>query len=355
MLNTTELKINRIIIHRVDKKRDDNEFGYAEYSENLFSFGEPELKTLKDRIGTAFSKAKRFFKLEIAHSGENSFYQYSKKIKGCSIDEFISISKSTADLLAISHNKKTIPAGLLLIFDGTLSNKHFVLVIKAELHEAFTIKEIERKKIVELINDIFLSPAKDFYKIGLIVEDINKLVPPNDLYSCYMYDDNFSSGKRDLAEYFYNGFLGFTSSQNDKLLTKNFKDDFYKFVEKNVVGYDDKKGFKNALIALYREDTTGVINPVEFAKTYLPDNLFSLFNQEINSKYPQSFVKDLSLVEKGLLRGHIRLVDDLKIEGPLDSIDKVSISNANNFDTEMLKMQIEKGEISQVVIIKAET
>lgn len=354
MIEIDEIEINRIIIHRVHKKTDSEDFGFAEYSENLFSFGALELDTLKSRIGTAFSKAKRFFKLEIAKTEDNSFYGYSRTMKNANNEGFLELSKSISDLLAMSHNKKTIPAGLLLVLDGYLHRKHFVLVIKAELQEAFTIKEFDNQKLIELVNDLFLSPAKDFYKIGFIIEDTNDLTPPNDLYSCYMYDDNFSSGKRDLAEYFYNDFLGFQTNRNDKLVTKRFKDDLFQFIESNVVSFDDKRGLKNAVNTLYRENTTGIINPQEFAETHFPENLLRLFGSEIGSNYPTSFTKDLTLVERSLTRGHLRLVDDLKIEGPLDAIDNVSISSGQNFDLERLRMQIENGEIRQIVTIKAE-
>ncbi|WGK95135.1 MULTISPECIES: nucleoid-associated protein [Flavobacterium] len=354
MIEISELEINRIVIHRVHKKTDSDEFGFAEYSENLFTFGALELETLKSRIGTAFSKAKRFFKLEIAKSDDNSFYGYSRSIKNADNDRFLDLSKSISDLLAMSHNKKTIPAGLLLILDGFLHRKHFVLVIKAELQEAFTIKEFNNQKLIELVNDLFLSPAKDFYKIGFIIEDTNNLTPPNDIYSCYMYDDNFSSGKRDLAEYFYNEFLGFQTNRNDKLVTKRFKDDLFQFIETNVASFEDKRGLKNALNTLYRENTTGIINPQEFAETHFPENLLRLFGSEVGSNYPTSFTKDLTLVERSLTRGQIKLVDDLKIEGPLDAIDNVSISSGQNFDFERLRMQIENGEIRQVITIKTE-
>ena len=114
MIDTTELQINRIIIHRVHKKRDEEDFGFAEYSENLFSFGALELETLKDRIATAFSKTKRFFKLEIAQSENNSFYGYSRNLKGCSASDFITHSKSITDLLAISHSKKDYTCWLIV-------------------------------------------------------------------------------------------------------------------------------------------------------------------------------------------------------------------------------------------------
>lgn len=354
MIDIDELEINRIVIHRVHKKVDGEEFGFAEYSENLFSFGVLELDTLKQRIRTAFSKSKRFFKLEIAKTDNNSFYGYSRTIKSSNNEQFLEISKSISDLLAMSHNKRTIPAGLLLILDGYISSRHFIIVIKAELQEAFTIKELNNQKLIELVNDLFLSPAKDFYKIGFIIEDTNELTPPNDIYSCYMYDDNFSSGKRDLAEYFYNDFLGFQTNRNDKLITKNFREDIFRFIETNVASFDDKRGLKSAVNTLYRENITGIINPQEFAEIHFPEDLLRLFGSEVGSNYPNSFTKDLALVEKNLNRGQVKLVNNLTIAGPQDAIDNVLISNGQNFDIENLKIQIDNGEIKQVITIKAE-
>ncbi len=354
MIDTDSLEINRIIVHGAHRKEGDAEYGIAEYADNLFNFGERELTTLRRRIATAFSKSKRFFKLEISKSDEDSFYQYAKDLKNCNDETFLEISKNIADLLALSHSKKTIPAGLLLIVEGNIDSKHFVLVIKAELQEAFTIKEFNNEKLIELVNDLFLSPAKDFYKIGFIMEDRNSLRPPNDRHSCYMYDDNFSSGKKDLAEYFYKDFLGFTTSSNDKLLTKNFRENIFKFIETHVEGFENKKGLKSALNTLYRENTSGIINPQEFAETHFPENLLRLFTSEISSQYPHSFTKDLTLVDRALDRQTIKLVDDLKIEGPSDSMDNVSISGASNFSLENLRMQIENGEIQQIITIKTE-
>lgn len=353
ILDLSQTEINRIIIHRVHKKRDDEDHGFAEYSEEIFEFGTPELETLIDRISTAFGRNKRFFKLEIARSENDSFYGNARSIKNSSLENFVLLSKNISDLLAQSHDRKTIPAGLLLIMDGKFQNKHFVLVIKAELQEAFTIKEEDNHKLVELVQDLFLSPAKDFYKIGYIIEDRNDGSPPNDNYSCYMYDDNFSSGKRDLAEYFYGNFLGFTTNRNDKLITKNFHEDMFKFIETNVHGFEDKKGLKGALNSFYRENTSGVINPQEFAEQNLTPELLRLFGTEISNQYPTSFNKDLSLVDKRLQRGQIKLTRDLKIEGPSDTIENnVSVQNGQNIDLEVLRLSIENGEIEQLITIK---
>ncbi|WP_417367333.1 nucleoid-associated protein [Flavobacterium beibuense] len=354
MINIEELEISRIIVHRVHKKRDEDEFGIAEYSNNIFQFGDTELNTLKNRITTAFSKNKRFFKLQISDEGVDSFCKYSSSMKMCDGLNFISKSKSIADLLAKSHTKRTIPSGLLLVMDGNLNNKHFVLVIKAELQEAFTIKEVNDNKLIELINDLFLSPAKDFYKIGFIVEENLRAKDINDRHSCYMYDDNFSNGKKDLAEYFYSAFLGFTTSSNDKLVTKNFYDDVFKFIDTNIQSFEDKRGLKNAVNVLYRENTAGIINPQEFGEDHFEDELLRRFGADVGSKYPSSFTKDLTLVDRKLHRGQIVLLDDLKIEGPQDSLSNVSVINQNNINYEQLKLQIDNGEIKQIVTIRTE-
>jgi hypothetical protein len=354
MIDIEELELSRITIHKVHKKKDNNEFGIAEYSENLFQFGDAEIETLRNRISTAFSKNKRFFKLQISHSEADSFYRYSIALKSSTNELFLNRSKSIADLLANSHNKRTIPAGILLVIDGNLNNKHFVLVIKAELQEAFTIKEVDNQKLIELINDLFLSPAKDFYKIGFIIEEDLTAQEINEKYSCYMYDDNFSNGKRDLAEYFYSGFLGFTTSSNDKLVTKNFYEDVSKFIEKNVESFYDKKGLRNAINVLYRENTLGIINPQEFAEQNFTDELLRRFGTDVASNYPHSFNKDLSLVDRRLHRGQLALIDDLKIEGPQDSLNNVDIINGNNINYEQLRLKIESGEIKQIVTIKTD-
>lgn len=355
MIEIEELELSRITIHKVHKKKDNEDFGVAEYSENLFKFGNAELETLKSRISTAFSKNKRFFKLNISHSESDSFYNYSISLKNSTDDFFLTKSKSIADLLAVSHSKRTIPAGILLVIDGNINNKHFALVIKAELQEAFTIKEVNNQKLIELINELFLSPAKDFYKIGFLIEEDSSSEDINEKYSCYMYDDNYSNGKRDLAEYFYSGFLGFTTSSNDKLVTKNFYEDVTKFIENNVVSFDDKRGLRNAINVLYRENTTGIINPQEFAEQNLTDELLRRFGADVGSNYPHSFTKDLSLVDRRLHRGQITLLDDLKIEGPQDSLNNVNIINKNNINYEQLKLQIENGEIKQIVTIKTDS
>ena len=143
MFNIQKSKINRIIIHRVEAKVDD-QLAEVEYSESLYVFGASELSTLKERIHKAFDRDKKAFKLKIALSGNGTFFSYSTICKGKSDDVFIENTKRIADLLAKSHKKRTIPPGLLVAFDGQEElGRYFFGVIKAEIHDALAITPSE--------------------------------------------------------------------------------------------------------------------------------------------------------------------------------------------------------------------
>ena len=124
-----------------------------------------------------------------------------------------------------------------MIGNGTTSdNKFFFFVIKAELQEVFNIANDE----LNLIKDVFLSPAKDFYKIGFFIEHGKSFLP-------FMYDDQFSLQKKDLTEYFYGTFLGLTTDRNDRLRAKNFFEDTKAFIDVNIDNLKDKRGLLNAV------------------------------------------------------------------------------------------------------------
>ncbi len=105
----------------------------------------------------------------------------------------------------------------------------------------------------------------------------------------------------------------------------------------------------------YVENTTGIINPQEFGEDHFTNELLRRFGGDVGSKYPAYFTKDLTLVDRKLHRGQIVLLDDLKIEGPQESLSNVSVISQSNINYEQLKLQIESGEIKQIVTIKTES
>jgi hypothetical protein len=355
MVDIINSKINRIILHKVHPKENDGA-AKVEYENEIFTFGAEELKSLQERIQTAFGKDKRFFKLNIEKSDDKSFYHYATKIKGTNNTDFIKHSKNIARLLANSHDKRTIPGGFLILIEGLdEKNNFFIMVIKAEVQEALTISEASKNRKVQLIKNLFLSGGKEFYKIGYIKENPGKKKDINEQYSCYMYDDQFSSGKRDLAEYFYKVFLGLTTDKNAKLITKQFYLDVCKVIDKNEPNYDNRRGLRNAISALYREDTRLVIHPKEFSDHNLEGKVKEAFKKEITPKYPNSFEKDLTLVDSKLKRIKLKIDDDLTLEGPTGTLDGVKVYKKGDADFGTLQLSLNSGEIDTIITINTST
>lgn len=341
-----ELKtIDRIIAHEIHPKTKHKD-SYANIRKELLSFTEDEINILIRRIEEALSNTTKTFQLEYDDKSDDSVYSLLKKMKKIEDSVFIEESQSLAISLSDAHFRTKIPGGYCLIGNGeTKDNQFFFFIIKAELQEVFNINQNQLK----LIKDVFLSPAKDFYKIGFFIEVGDDFIP-------FMYDDQFSLQKKDLTEYFYGKFLGLTTDGNDKLRSKNFFDDTKDFIENNVDNIKDKFGLLKALQVMYREDTSGLISPTEFSEKYLEGNLKDTFDRKIVAeKYPISFSKDISLIENKieLQRISIPLSYCMSIVGSSTALEELEIINApNNQTLKDLEPQINNGQIRKLVVLK---
>ncbi len=339
-------EITRIVAHKIHAKTS-KRTAYVEAREILLEFAPSEKKTLIDRIYTALQNTTKTFQLDYEDKSESSVYSIIKNITTVNDKEFIKISSELADNLADAHFRTNIPGGYCLIGNGVMeNNEQFFFIIKAELQEAFKIDRNE----LSLVKNIFLSPAKDFYKIGFFIKHENTFVP-------FMYDDQFSLQKKDLAEYFYGKFLGLMTHENDKLKTKNFFEEVKNFIEENVDNAKDRTGLLNALYTFYREDTSGLISPNEFSGKYLEDELKEKFDKEIARQYPTSFTKNLSLIENRmeLERVTIPLSYSMKITGKLSELNNNIdiIDNINKENMENLLEQINSGRVKKIVSVKS--
>jgi 37-kD nucleoid-associated bacterial protein len=352
MFDIYSSSINRLIIHRVIAKTS-KIAAYAVYEESMCELNKQTEEVLKERLELALNKSNKTFKLEIEDIAENSFFDLSHKLKSLPNSDFISTSKKIADSLAKSHHRANIPGGFSLILDGyTKFQQHFIIVVKAEYQSAFSLTN----NTLEILKDIFLSPAKDFYKIGVILEDSNSDMDfPNNKYSCFVYDDQYTLQNNDLTEYFYSNFLGFTTDRNSKLITKKFYDLTEGFANdpKNIDNIDDQVGLKNALRTLIREETSGIISPSDFSKNYLEGKLKEKFDKTVVSQFATSFVKDKSLLNQRLKldRISIPLKYQLKLEGTSDKIKHSKIFNLGDKNSDYLTTTINTGEWEQIIVI----
>jgi hypothetical protein len=349
-MNFKKITLSRVIHKVIGKKTGQDAF--ADAANDLHTLDYDTTDTLLKRIYDAIKKSKRFFETQLENTQEISFWNYAKDLNSASKKDFIDKTTSIAELAAEAHQNKNRPGGLLIIIDGNVDDHPAVIVIKAELQEALIING----NAVELIKELFLSPAKEFFKIGFLIRNKNK---SKDMYETFVYDDNFTPQKNDLATYFYKDFLGFTTSENDKLRTNNFLKGFVDFVDRNLTKEDDfesRRLIKTRIKADYRESSNHIIDPKDYSDFFKASNeLSKKYESSILKQFPRSFTKDLSLVDSSLQKTALQITSDLRILGPSDLVDNVEVFNPNNQNgKQRLLTQIESGQVARVVTLKTD-
>lgn len=346
-LNSIKIKtIERVIAHEIHPKTEEKS-AYAKVANQLLNLTDGDKGILIERITEALIHPKKMFQLEHEDKSNTSVFAIVQKVKTLSDIDFVNSSIIMAHNLADAHFRIKIPGGYCLIGEGlTSQNQKFFFVIKAEVQEVFNIQNNQ----LTLIKDVFLSPAKDFYKVGFFIEEENEFIP-------FMYDDQYSPQKKDLTEYFYGKFLGLTTDRNDKLRGKNFYEDTKHFIEKNVDNLHDKMGLLRSLNVLYREDTSGVISPKDFGNKYFEGALKSRFEKKvIENKFPHSFTKDISLIDNKieLQRITIPLSFGLSLSGSMDTMNNnIQIIDNPTIETiQQIEPEINNGRCSQIIILK---
>ena len=347
-MDLTKLEVGRLIIHKIIGKTGKAD-AYCIPAGHLHKLEDETEETLISRITTAVLRSKRFFETKVNDTNENSFWNLGKELAVMNKKDFIDQTKKIAKVAENAHQKGTIPGGLLIIIDCKIDSFNSIVVVKAELQEALTLKG----NSVELVKELFLSPAKEFYKIGILIHK-NKRNKQVVSFDSYVYDDNFNPGKRDIAEYFYKDFLGFSTSDNDKLKTNNFLKDFVLFVDNNVKDFQSRKNIKIRIKADYRESASRIIDPSSYKEFFESDSKMDKeFNEQILNKYPQSFSKNLQLVDPSLQKSSLSIANGLRLVGDSRIVDEyVDIINPNNENEYgRLTTEIESGNVEKVVII----
>jgi hypothetical protein len=281
--------VHRVIAHRIVQKSDSVPC-YPEMHESLYNLSADDKKVLIQRIEKAVNNRKKCFDLSFRDKGNDSMYKHLTELGYVSDDDaYIAFSQEAAGMLSDSQDNISIPGGYCLVADGKLKGgEYFICIIKADYQEVFNVRE----NSMHVLSDVFLSPAKDFYKVGFFVQDkTNKGFKP------YMYDDQFSIYKDDLTLYFYYKFLGLSTDENNKLKTKNLYMDITKFIHENVDNSSDCSGLIKAAQCYFRENTEGSVSVEEFSERYLKKtNLETPFKKQYGDKYPRAIVLDTTLL-----------------------------------------------------------
>ncbi len=331
------LEIRKLTVHKIYGKSKTNSEAYAGDCKELTKLGTDGLTTLHKRVSACLNHKSKFYELDLAETDNSSFFEIQKPLWGSREVNFLKTSQLIADKAAEAHKNAKIPDGLLLVIEAKLSTSKTVIVVKAEKSDAFSMKGTD----LELVKDIFLSSDKTLYKVGFVVKRDDKNTDPK-AYRYFIYDDAFSPSKGDLAHYFYNSFLGFSTERNSKLLTNKFHRSITGFVNDHI-SFGDKYELLRTIDRAFLDSNRKSINAEDFM-SFFPEELHELYKSQIETEYPRSFIKDNSITTTiDTKRIELSPETTLLLKNPPDGI--ITGNTSNLTDMQKLRTTLDSGKV----------
>ena len=299
MIQFNILEINRVIMHRILEKSVHapvRQHVEVEPINQLVNLTDNIKNLIRKRLMESCGRQGKAFELQIEKDEAGSCFDYVKDMHGMQENAFVQTSGDVATLLANAQDLKgSIPGGYFLFIDAHVvrSNTNFpvYIIMKAEKQEALSAVN----NGVEALQNVFLSPAQKMYKVGIYEQTSFSQPLTKNCFKAYLFDSQFNDGTS-LAEYFYKDFLGLTINGNSQVQTKMFYDKFSTAVD-NV--YKDQPDLRNQCRDLLRAEMSnqqGNVNPHEVINTIVPQNKRDIFISKVGNLFPNSFVKDASLI-----------------------------------------------------------
>jgi hypothetical protein len=325
MINFSTSTFNRIILHKIIKKQPGEAHATVDLEDQIVDANDEVHTIIKKRIVEACGKQSKSFRLFIEKYGEGSFFSLANELHSLDEPQFIEKSKNIASLLGQAQ-RRPVNGGYLIVIEGiAFSGSKFVVVIKAELQNAFSRNknaETNRNQI-EVITDLFLSPSNKFFKIGYIYErQDGDEVHPNDAWGSVIFDDQFSPQKAP-ADYFISAFLGFSLSRNLKFINK----DFFAATRQVIVSNSsasaaEKNQAITALVTVFK-DNTQKIDPIEFGTRFLPDSFKEDYENSVlsDTRFDRPFARRTELIKSDLNKKSMTFEHKVKIQGPEEHFD----------------------------------
>jgi hypothetical protein len=349
MINFNNLTYTRVIMHSIKQKEIGQDSSEYITSNSLINVDESVIDTIKRRLSDAAGKNSRAFELEIENINPGSFFSLSNDISTLNEDDFIQRSKDIAELLATNQVHRSIPGGFLIILEANDSeNKSYIIIIKAEPHEALRLVNDNEIKLLE---KVFLSPSQKLYKIGVLYSKTNDIIieegiDVNIKFNALLFDDQFRLDGHP-AEYFYKDFLGLSINKNSKIQTLSFYNKSQLFIKSISDSSVNKLDLLSSLKVFVKSVVSPIITPVEFAESFLTGSIKDEYISQVVRKHPSSFIRDTLLINSSLKNKKITFSDKIKIIGPEDGfenyvqiLDNLDVYNDLSIDSEYSLLMI---------------
>lgn len=321
--NLENMHINRIIYHKIYKRKQKDIFINPQFSTGCAILQKDGLDTIRTRIIDAVGSSSHAIEMQICNYGEESackllidYYNSDKSEK-----DFIEISKRMALYLTMAQNSSRYPGGVLLVVEGTIQNdcRDFIVIMKAESQQAFNIPS-SNSGSMDFIQNLILSPTQKLYKLGMFVLK-NKQKINKDAFDCIIFDTNTETSRSSgFSEYFYKDFLGLDYKQNSNIQTKDFFFKTKEFINNQLSLKDeDKIKLLTNLHSYVNNNVETTLNCKTFAERYIIDpSMRDNYYKSCESKGLSltSIHKDLSLLAKKIKTRSVFLDNNIEIKVP---------------------------------------
>jgi 37-kD nucleoid-associated bacterial protein len=269
------LTVGRILVHEVFQRQDERRALPPTYAAGLEKLSPEASGAFRLRITEALSAKAKSREMDIVKFGDDSHLADASALLDADDGAFLALSRKVADRLAAAQMWRSIPGGMVIVFDGSAGAPacRFLGVIKAEVQSAFRRRQDAQAVITEFLNNVFLTPATRLYKIGIMVRlDPNKPRPEG--WKAFVFDSNITSSHREsAAQYFYEGFLGCALPADGAYDTGRFFDLTKEFVRKTELPQEKRRDLFDALYTFVKTETAKTFTSEEFGEKYLPVEL----------------------------------------------------------------------------------
>ena len=329
-MELVNLKLSRVILHEVFVRGTDQKLKEPEYGNALETLDGEATDALRDRIVSAMSSPSRCVPMSITKIGEESMMAYVKKLVDGDDSIYIQESKNIAKKLAQEQKSRSIPGAMVVVFSGSagVPSKRIVGVIKAEVHNGFLREKAAGKSVMKFLKDLMLTQQTKLYKVGLFLEQNSEA--QGDISSGwvgYIYDETLTVANRyEAAQYFYDGFLGFSFPESSARQTKQFHDLTKDFIKSLDVPEEDKIVLHNALVTYLKADQKPTVGIVDFAVAYFGDDAIrDGYRAHMTSRgFPENAVsKDTQDVDRDLRMRRLNFRNKVRVIGPAEGFDKL--------------------------------
>nr|WP_315594878.1 nucleoid-associated protein [uncultured Cupriavidus sp.] len=239
MLDLSLLKIDRLAVHDVHPRGIDQSYVEPTHRPHLVTLPVSGMDMFNRRIAQALGHRSRGVQADFRDTAPGSFFQEAAGLMHGDDTQFIDLSMAAANRLAKAQLNRNYAPSKMIVLAGTVTNlqRPFAAVVKADMQDALGEKTENGKKVIDYLEQIFLTESQRLFKIGFIQQTAAKApkldgIHDPQYYSVHLFDHIMTSTEsRKAAFYFYGDFLGADVSATDKRLTKDFFEKTNKFLD----------------------------------------------------------------------------------------------------------------------------